>query len=209
MAFGLTQWLISFAIFLTILTIITWSAVHLGKKDQSFIDANLRLFNVDDYSIEGKKRDKSLYPTNVHNSMLRVTEKTDSLTLFANEQGSEIPDSEEFYKILQSFYSTKSSVFNKSNYDTATFASSVIKNDSKRNYDITVTLSNTSDKTFVLNDRQHNNEKITILPNNISQTTHSTHLTYKIKLFDNTNRSREIDLNQSARTEVTEFHQND
>lgn len=50
MVFGLTQWLISFVIFLIVLTIITWSAVHMGKKDQNSTDISLRLFDVDNYS---------------------------------------------------------------------------------------------------------------------------------------------------------------
>lgn len=62
MAFGLTQWFISFAIFLIVLTVITWSAVHLGKKEQNATDIILRFLDAD-YSVEWKKylRKKYVY----------------------------------------------------------------------------------------------------------------------------------------------------
>ena len=34
MAFGLTQWLILFTIFAVVLTAITWSAIHMFKKEE-------------------------------------------------------------------------------------------------------------------------------------------------------------------------------
>lgn len=51
MAFGLIQWLISFAIFLIVLTIITWSTVHLGRKNQNSTDITFRSLDVNDYSL--------------------------------------------------------------------------------------------------------------------------------------------------------------
>ncbi|XP_036143862.1 uncharacterized protein LOC114254917 [Monomorium pharaonis] len=201
MAFGLTQWLISFTIFLAVLIIITWSAIHLSKKSQNSTDISLRFLDVD-YPIEWKN--KSFHSTIVNTSTSRVIESTDGSTLFANDQGSEITDSSEFYKILQTFYSTKSSAFhNVNNTATKAFASSAAGNDSTWNNDTTIMLSNTSEKIFVLNDHQHINEKV-MLSNHISQTVHSTHLTHEEKL-SNINKSSESDLSQSIGTEHTEF----
>jgi hypothetical protein len=36
MTFGLIQWFVSFLIFLIVLAVIIWSAVHLGKKERRF-----------------------------------------------------------------------------------------------------------------------------------------------------------------------------
>jgi len=55
MAFGLIQWLISFTVFLIVLTVITWSAVHLGKKSQNSTDIILRFLDANDYLIEREK----------------------------------------------------------------------------------------------------------------------------------------------------------
>lgn len=61
MAFGLNQWLISFTVFLIVLTIITLSAVHLGRKDfnitSNVTDFNItsRFLDMDDYSIQWEK----------------------------------------------------------------------------------------------------------------------------------------------------------
>lgn len=73
---------------------------------------------------------KSLHSANVHNSTLRVTESTTDLTLFANNQGSEIPDSEQFYKILQTLYSNEDSAVNNTNFDIVTTFTPVTRNGS-------------------------------------------------------------------------------
>jgi len=91
-----------------------------------------------------------------------VVESTDNLTLFANDQGSEIPDSAQFYEIWRTFFLTENNTVNSTNYDTATatFVSSVVGNNSTWNDDIT--LYNMSDKTFVLDNRRNVSEKVTI-----------------------------------------------
>lgn len=107
---------------------------------------------------------KLLHSTIVRNSTSRVVESTDSPTLFANDQGSEIPDSSHFYKIFRTFYSTDSDAVNSAKYDaaTTTFAPSVIRNDSTWKDDTTITLHN---KTFVLqlDDRRNVSGEVTTL----------------------------------------------
>lgn len=129
MVFGLTQWLISFVIFLIVLTIITWSAVHLGKKDQNFTDISLRFFGVDDHSIQRE------------NSTSRVIESTDGPALFADDQGSEIPDSAEFYNFIVKTFLSKNNLTSSTGDDTATtiFTSSIINNDTAWSEDAAMT----------------------------------------------------------------------
>lgn len=117
---------------------------------------------------------KSLHSMIVRNSTSQVIESTDSPTLFANDQGSEIPDSSHFYKIFRTFYSTESDAVTSANYDavnsanydaaTATFAPFVIANDSTWNDDTTITLYNISNKTSkTIDDRRNVNGEIIIL----------------------------------------------
>ncbi|XP_077272519.1 uncharacterized protein LOC143903045 [Temnothorax americanus] len=209
MAFGLTQWLISFAIFLIVLTIITWSAVHLGRKDQNSTDIITRFLDMDNYST---KREKYVLPFYLHISHLfsKSLHSTSLLpnasALFTNDQGSEIPDSAQFYEIFRAFYSTEGSTVNSSNYDTvtATSASSIVENDSMWIDDTTITPYNTStdNKTFILDDRQNVSGKVIILPDHISQTARSA-LTHNAKLFDVNELWK--DLSQSAGTKLSEF----
>jgi len=105
---------------------------------------------------------KSHHSTIVRDSTSRVVESTDNLTLFANDQGSEIPDSAQFYEIWRTFFLTENNTVNSTNYDTATatFVPSVVGNNSTWNDD--TTLYNMSDKTFVLDDRRNVSEKVTI-----------------------------------------------
>ncbi|XP_011067237.1 PREDICTED: uncharacterized protein LOC105153837 [Acromyrmex echinatior] len=49
MAFRLTQWFISFTVFLIVLLVIVWSAVHLGQKKQNVTDIVLIFFKANDY----------------------------------------------------------------------------------------------------------------------------------------------------------------
>lgn len=109
---------------------------------------------------------KLLHSTIVRNSTSRVIESTDNPTLFANDQGSEIPDSSHFYKIFRTFYSTNSDAVNSAKYDaaTATFAP-VIRNDSTWKDDTTITLHNIPNKTFVLqlDDRRNVSGEVTTL----------------------------------------------
>ncbi|XP_011859067.1 PREDICTED: uncharacterized protein LOC105556583 [Vollenhovia emeryi] len=197
MAFGLSQWFISFAIFLIVLTVITWSAVHLGRKHQNSTGIALRSSDIDDYSTEWKN--KSLHSAI---STLQIIETT--ADTFANDQGSEIPDSAQFFEILRTFYSTKDSAINSTNFNivTTTFTPSVVTNSSTWNDDTVTTLSNISDKTFVLDDRRNVSRNFTILPDYISQTANRiSTLAHDVKLF-NVDKS---DLNQSGRTELSGF----
>ncbi|XP_011647769.1 uncharacterized protein LOC105433944 [Pogonomyrmex barbatus] len=171
MAFGLTQWLISFIIFLTIMSIITWSAIHLSNRNGISMDIALRFLDVND-SIEWEKI--------VLNSTPSVIEKTDSLTLFANDQGSEIPDIVQFQKILQTFYTTNSNIVNSANYDITTVFISISNISTLSD---NTTMSHISDKTSTLDNHKNVSEKVTERPDHISQTTHP-ELTYEVKLFD-------------------------
>lgn len=92
-------------------------------------------------------------------------ESTDGSTLFTNDQGSEIPDSVQFYEIVRTFYSTEGSAVNSTNYDivTTTFAFSASGNDSIWNNNTTMLLYNTSDKIFVLDNHRNVSGNITIL----------------------------------------------
>lgn len=160
MVFGLTQWLISFVIFLIVLTIITWSAVHLSKKDHNSTDIGLRFFDTDDHAIQREKYvkkklslpkesfifrylfNKSLSFMNVRSSTSRVIENTDGPTLFADDQGSEIPNSAEFYNFIMKTFLSKNSTTNRMGDNTATtiFTSSVIDNDTTWSKDAAITI---------------------------------------------------------------------
>ncbi|KAL6428914.1 hypothetical protein ACFW04_008021 [Cataglyphis niger] len=120
MVFGLIRWLISFSIFLIVLIIITWSVMHLGKKNHNSTDIIPRFFHVDNHSIQRE------------NSTSRVIESTDGPALFADDQGSEVPDSAEFYNfIVKTFLSKNNGLTNSTEDDTATtiFTLSVINNE--------------------------------------------------------------------------------
>ncbi|XP_012235930.1 uncharacterized protein [Linepithema humile] len=147
MAFGLTQWLISFVIFLVVLTIISWSAIHLGTKDKNATDIVSRFLDMDDYPIKRK------------NLTTRATESTDSTMLYANNQGFEITDSAEFYKILKAFRSTKNSIVNNTKDDTTTaiFTLSIINNSTSSK---DTTIYNSSDTPFTLNNYQNISREI-------------------------------------------------
>ncbi|XP_018338442.1 PREDICTED: uncharacterized protein LOC108746274 [Trachymyrmex septentrionalis] len=77
MAFGLTQWLILFTVFAVVLTAITWSAIHLVKKEPPpNITDIIYVFLDADYSIEWRKA--ALY-TQFFNVTSRVVEKSSKL----------------------------------------------------------------------------------------------------------------------------------
>ncbi|XP_070512759.1 uncharacterized protein [Cardiocondyla obscurior] len=186
----------SFTIFLIIVTIITWSAVHLGKKGNSASIGLKRYPYMAGSSIE--RKNISLHSAKEQRSMLQVIESTTPPTLFANDQGSEIPDIERLFEILQTFY--PNNTVNKTNYGAVmtTFARPVIKIDSIRNDSITTTLYNTSNKTLALDNRQNASDEITTL-SNILQRTYST-------LFD-ANQFWRSNLSESVGTELPSTEQ--
>lgn len=79
---------------------------------------------------------------NVRSSTSRVIESTNGPALFADDQGSEIPDSAEFYNFIVKTFLTKNSTADSTGNDTATtiFAPSVINNDTTWNQDVTITI---------------------------------------------------------------------
>lgn len=178
MAFGPIHWFASFVIFFIVLGIITWSAVHLGKKDHNSTDIVVRFLDLDDYLIlKGqyvsfcRKRRLLLFKllslyrfskslsTEDNSSTSRVIESTDDPT--PNHQGYEISNIIEFYKVLQALSSTQNHTASGSMQNdntTAVSATSVVANDSTWSENSTVTARQSSEP-LVLDNRRPVSEK--------------------------------------------------
>lgn len=113
-----------------------------------------------------------------------MIENTDGPTLYADDQGSEIPNSAEFYNFIVKTFLSKNSTTNRMGDDTATsiFTSSITNNDTSWSKDVAITIStpfavnndttwrkentriaiyNASDKSFLLlNNHQNISEKL-------------------------------------------------
>ncbi|XP_032675855.1 uncharacterized protein LOC116846302 isoform X2 [Odontomachus brunneus] len=186
MAFGLIQWLMSFVIFFVVLSIITWSAVHLGQKDHQLLDR-------DNYS--NHTENKSLNSTIVINVTSPVMESINDMTQL-NDPGMEVADRAQFYKVLQ-VLSIKEYAVNSTRDDaadstaTAILTSSVIDHDS--NEDVTAAAYNMSAESVIVNHSSSIGEEVMKSSTRTPQTAHST-ISYEYRVSPDTERSRKSDL---------------
>lgn len=173
MAFGLIQWLMSFAVFFFVLGIITWTALHLSQKEHEFVSARF----LDGYPT--RREEYVRFPLKIVLSRVRLLHSivldrfskppnsANDLTPIANNQGFEVRDSAQFYNILRAISSAQEHTVNNtrdnaadSDITTAILASSALGNNSTWNEGITAAVS-ISDESVTLNNHRNVSEDVT------------------------------------------------